>query len=136
MFLFCKVKYKSKHNKLGIPKMDFTYYVTKEAFCYQGSCDISNFNSVASSRLKINNVAPISKVGQLGVMKKNSSFVIYKSFEELSLNNFQVIIFERMAKNCFKENILSNICWNICFSMKKIIYLFPIISIKELLWLF
>ena len=36
------------------------------------------------------------------MMKKNSSFVIYKSFENLSLNNFQVIIFERMAKNCFK----------------------------------
>ena len=41
------------------------------------------------------------------MMKKNSSFVIFKSFENLTLNNFQVINFERMAKNCFVVNILS-----------------------------
>ena len=52
-------------------------------------------------------------------MKKNSYFVIYKSFENLSLNNFQVIFFERIAKKCFKVNILSKICWNLLFSIKK-----------------
>ena len=64
---------------------------------------------------------PITKVGHEGVMKKNSYFVIYKSFENLSLNNFQVITFETMAKNCFKVNLLSKICQNICFSIKKVI---------------
>ena len=65
------------------------------------------------------------------MMKKNSSFVIYKSFENLSLNNFQVIIFERMAKNCFKVNTLSKICQNICFSIKKVI-IFYFLYIHEL----
>ena len=63
------------------------------------------------SFLKVSNIKfPTTKVGHEGVMKKNSYFVIYKSFENLSLNNFQVIFFERIAKNCFKVNILSKIC--------------------------
>ena len=70
-------------------------------------------------------------VTSLFVTQNKCHFVIYKSFEKLSLNNFQVIIFERMAKNCFKVNILSNICWNLWFSMKKMIYFFPIISRKR-----
>ena len=45
--------------------------------------------------------------------EKEFTFVICKNFDILLSNNFQVIVFERMAKNCFKENILSNICWNI-----------------------
>ena len=47
---------------------------------------------------------------QCWLMKKNSSFVIYKSFENSLLNSFQVIIFERISKNCFKVNKLSKIC--------------------------
>ena len=39
--------------------------------------------------------------------EKEVSFVMCRSFENILLNNFQVIIFERMAKNCFKVNILS-----------------------------
>ena len=78
---------------------------------------------MSSSKCKewnaINIKFPTTKVGHEGVMKKNSYFVIYKSFENLSLNNFQVIHFERIAKNCFKVNILSKICQNICFSIKK-----------------
>ena len=58
-------------------------------------------------------------VTSLFVTQNKCHFVIYKSFEKLSLNNFQVIIFERMVKNCFKESILPKICWNIYFSMKK-----------------
>ena len=45
-------------------------------------------------------------VTSLFVTQNKCHFVIYKSFEKLSLNNFQVIIFERMAKNGFKVNIL------------------------------
>ena len=55
------------------------------------------------------------------LMKKNSSIVIYKSFENILSNSFQVIIFERISKNCFKVNILSKIFWNLCFSIKKMI---------------
>ena len=50
------------------------------------------------------------------LMKKNSenllsnSFVMCRSFENILLNNFQVIFFERMTKNYFKVNILSKLC--------------------------
>ena len=77
------------------------------------------------------NGIPITKVCQYSHIKADATPVMNKSFEKLLSNNFQVIIFERMAKNCFKVNILSKICQNICFSIKKVI-IFYFLYIHEL----
>ena len=53
---------------------------------------------------------PPTKVRQYSLIKADATFVMNKSFEKLLSNNFQVIIFERMAKNYFKVNILYKIC--------------------------
>ena len=74
---------------------------------------------------------PTTKVRQQSHIMADATPVMYKSFEKLLSNNFQVIICERMAKNCFKVNILSKICWNICFSIKKVI-IFYFLYIHEL----
>ena len=50
------------------------------------------------------NVKPPTKVRQYRHIKADATPVMYKSFEKLLSNNFQVIIFERMAKNYFKVN--------------------------------
>ena len=65
------------------------------------------------------NGKPPTKVCQYSHIKADATPVMNKSFEKLLSNNFQVIIFERMAKNCFKVNVLSKIWWNLCFSIKK-----------------
>ena len=65
------------------------------------------------------NGIPITKVCQYSHIMADATPVMNKSFEKLLSNNFQVIIFERMAKNCFKVNTLSKICQNLCFSIKK-----------------
>ena len=77
------------------------------------------------------NAIPITKVCQQSLIKADATTVMNKSFEKLLSNNFQVIIFERMAKNCFKVNVLSKICQNICFSIKKVI-IFYFLYIHEL----
>ena len=74
---------------------------------------------------------PTTKVRQYSHIMADATPVMYKSFEKLLLNNFQVIIFERMAKNCFKVNILSKICQNICFSIKKVL-IFHFLYMHEL----
>ena len=56
------------------------------------------------------NAIPITKVCQQSLIKADATPVMNKSFEKLLLNNFQVIIFERKAKNYFKVNILYKIC--------------------------
>ena len=58
----------------------------------------------------IMNVKPPTKVRQYSHIKADATSVMNKSFEKLLSNNFQVIIFERMAKNYFKVNILYKIC--------------------------
>ena len=40
--------------------------------------------------------------------EKEVSFVMCRSFENILLNNFQVIIFETITKTWFKVNILFN----------------------------
>ena len=40
--------------------------------------------------------------------EKEVSFVMWRSFENILLNNFQVIIFETITKTWFKVNILFN----------------------------
>ena len=52
---------------------------------------------------------PTTKVCQYSHIKADATPVMNKSFEKLLSNNFQVIIFERMAKNYFKMNILYKI---------------------------
>ena len=47
---------------------------------------------------------PITKVRQHSHIKADATSVMNKSFQKLLSNNFQVIIFERMAKNYFKVN--------------------------------
>ena len=47
---------------------------------------------------------PTTKVRQQSHIKADATPVMHKSFENLLSNNFQVIIFERMAKNYFKVN--------------------------------
>ena len=47
---------------------------------------------------------PITKVCQYSHIMADATPVMNKSFEKLLSNNFQVIIFERMAKNYFKVN--------------------------------
>ena len=74
---------------------------------------------------------PTTKVCQYSHIMADATPVMNKSFEKLLSNNFQVIIFERMAKNCFKVNILSKICQNICFSIKKVL-IFYFLYIHEL----
>ena len=74
---------------------------------------------------------PTTKVRQQSHIKADATPVMHKSFENLLSNNFQVIIFERIAKNCFNVNILSKICQNICFSIKKVI-IFYFLYIHEL----
>ena len=64
------------------------------------------------------NVKPPTKVRQYSHIKADATSVMNKSFEKLLSNNFQVIIFERMAKNYFKMNILYKIYWNLCFPYK------------------
>ena len=81
--------------------------------------------------LTIMNGKPPTKVCQYSHIMADATPVMNKSFEKLLSNNFQVIIFERMAKNCFKVNILSKICRNICFSIKKVI-IFYFLYIHEL----
>ena len=75
---------------------------------------------MCKSVLNMNGI-PITKARQHSHIKADANSVMNKSFEKLLSNNFQVIIFEIMAKNCFKVNILSKICRNICFSIKKVI---------------
>ena len=50
------------------------------------------------------NGIPITKVCQYSHIMADATPVMNKSFEKLLSNNFQVIIFERMAKNYFKVN--------------------------------
>ena len=50
------------------------------------------------------NGIPITKVRQYSHIMADATPVMNKSFEKLLSNNFQVIIFERMAKNYFKVN--------------------------------
>ena len=57
-----------------------------------------------------NKAIPTTKVCQYSLIKADATFVMDKSFEKLLSNNFQVIIFERMAKNYFKVNVLYKIC--------------------------
>ncbi len=64
---------------------------------------------------------PPTKVCQYSHIMADATPVMNKSFEKLLSNNFQVIIFERIAKSCFKVIILSKICQNVCFSIKKVI---------------
>ena len=56
------------------------------------------------------NKLPPTKVCQYSHIMADATPVMNKSFEKLLSNNFQVIIFERMAKNYFKVNILYKIC--------------------------
>ena len=101
---------------------------------------VYRITNLGASRIKLTNIPATKKlvlsikVCQHSHIKADATPVMNKSFEKLLSNNFQVIIFERMAKNCFKVNILSKICQNICFSIKKVlIFYFLIISIKVLL---
>ena len=50
------------------------------------------------------NGIPITKVCQYSHIKADATPVMNKSFEKLLSDNFQVIIFEIMAKNYFKVN--------------------------------
>ena len=50
------------------------------------------------------NVKPPTKVRQYSHIKADANSVMYKSFEKLLSNNFEVIIFEKLAKNYFKVN--------------------------------
>ena len=85
---------------------NLSWQLSKDLCCCVGCQADPKKDKSCWSRARAKNKFPITKVGQEGVMKKNSYFVIYKSFENLSLNNFQVIDFERMSKNCLKVNIL------------------------------
>ena len=66
--------------------------------------------SLVHVRMYISKTIPITKVYQHSHIKADATPVMNKSFEKLLSNNFQVIIFERMAKKYFKVNILYKIC--------------------------
>ena len=60
-------------------------------------------NKISSNAVFMNGM-PITKVCQYSHIMADATPVMNKSFEKLLSNNFQVIIFERMAKNYFKVN--------------------------------
>ena len=70
------------------------------------------------------NAIPITKVCQQSLIKADATPVMNKSFEKLLSNNFQVIIFERMAKKLLQsEYIIKNLLKFMIFNEKNDIFL-------------